>query len=72
MMASMIHLELNSVTIHNEISFSDVEMPAAHHNPEFRFSILNCIMSLITNHVGVHFSKCNEMYIYIIYVGSSS
>ena len=41
----MIALELNSVTrIHNEIS---CEMPAAHHNPEFRFSILNRIMLLI-------------------------
>ena len=39
MMAGMIALELNSVTrIHNEISFSDGEMPATHHNPEFCFS----------------------------------
>ena len=29
-----------------KISFSDGEMPAADHNPEFHFSILNCIMSL--------------------------
>ena len=48
---SMIALELNSVTrIHDDISFSDGEMPAAHHNPEFRFSIVNPITSLITNH----------------------
>ena len=40
MMAVMIALELNSVTrIHNEISFSDGEMPATHHNPEFCFSL---------------------------------
>ena len=39
MMAGMIALELSSVTrIHNEISFSDGEMPATHHNPEFCFS----------------------------------
>ena len=38
-MAGMIALELNSVTrIHNQISFSDGEMPATHHNPEFCFS----------------------------------
>ena len=36
MMAGMIALELNSV--HNEISFSDGEMPATHHNSEFCFS----------------------------------
>ena len=37
MMAGMI--ALNSVTrIHNEISFSDGEMPATHHNPELCFS----------------------------------
>ena len=60
----MIVLELNSVTrMHNEISFSDDEMPAAHHNPEFHFSILNRIISLITNQFRVHFSKCNETYI---------
>ena len=49
MMAGMIALELNSVTrIHNEISFSDGEMPTTHHNPEFCFPR---IMSLITtNH----------------------
>ena len=48
MMAGMI--ALNSVTrIHNEISFSDGEMPATHHNPEFCFSSEG-IMSLITNH----------------------
>ena len=68
MMAGMIALELNSVTrIHNEcirfLSLAVGEMPAPHHNPEFRFSILNHIMSLITNHVRVHFSKCSEMYI---------
>ena len=39
MMAGMIALELNFVTrIHNEISFSNGEMPATHHNPEFCFS----------------------------------
>ena len=46
-----------------KISFSDGEMQAVHHNPEFHFSILNCIMSLITNHVWIHFSKCSESYI---------
>ena len=46
MMAGMI--ALNSVTrIRNEISFSDGEMPATHHNPEFCFSSKG--MSLITN-----------------------
>ena len=42
MMAGMIALELNSVTrIYSEISFSDGEMPATHHDPEFCFSSYN-------------------------------
>ena len=61
MMAVMIALELNSVTrIHNEISFSDGEMPATHHNPEFCFSLYyvtynKSLSSLVY--------RCNEIYI---------
>ena len=50
MIAGMIALELNSVTrIHNEISFSDGEMPVTHHRLIQNF-VFPRIMSLITNH----------------------
>ena len=58
MMAGMIALELNSVTrIHNEISFSDGEMPATHHNPEF------CFSSSYNKSLSSLVYRCNEMYI---------
>ena len=63
MIAGMIALELNSVTrIHNEISFSDGEMPATHHRLIQNF-VFSSYYVTYNKSLSSLIYRCNEMYI---------